>query len=60
MRVLETRNVRFVENDIINGSLEPHKVEIQEVRVEIPSSITSSQVVDVVVDFVNNSQEEQI
>ena len=37
------------------------KMEIQEVRVEIPSSITSSQVVvPVVVDSVNNPQEQQI
>ena len=41
--------------------MEPRKVEIQEVRVEIPSSITSSQVVvPVVVDSVNNPQEQQI
>ncbi|KAA0048413.1 retrotransposon protein, putative, Ty1-copia subclass [Cucumis melo var. makuwa] len=52
---------RFIENDIISGSLESRKVEIQEVRVEIPSSITSSQVVvHVVVDSVNNPQEQQI
>ncbi|KAA0031640.1 Retrovirus-related Pol polyprotein from transposon TNT 1-94 [Cucumis melo var. makuwa] len=58
---VETGNVRFIENDIISGSLEPRKVEIQEVRVEIPSSITSSQVVvPVVVDAVNNPQEQQI
>ena len=41
--------------------MEPRKVEIQEVMVEIPSSITSSQVVVfVVVDPINNPQEEQI
>ncbi|KAL0541282.1 hypothetical protein IC582_021324 [Cucumis melo] len=60
-RIVETGNVRFIENDIISGSLEPRKVEIQEVRVEIPSSITSCQVVvPVVVDSVNNPQEQQI
>ncbi|KAL0539841.1 hypothetical protein IC582_024062 [Cucumis melo] len=60
-RIVETRNVRFIENDIISGSLEPRKVKIQEVRVEIPSSITSSQVVvPVVVDSLNNPQEQQI
>ncbi|KAL0544331.1 hypothetical protein IC582_019444 [Cucumis melo] len=60
-RIVETGNVRFIENDIISGSLEPRKVKIQEVRVEIPSSITSSQVVvPVVVDSVNNPQEQQI
>ncbi|KAA0045169.1 Retrovirus-related Pol polyprotein from transposon TNT 1-94 [Cucumis melo var. makuwa] len=43
------------------GSLKPQKLEIQEVRVEVPSSITSSQVVvPVVVDSVNNPQEQQI
>ncbi|KAL4016719.1 hypothetical protein IC575_024376 [Cucumis melo] len=60
-RIVETRNVRFIENDIISGSLEPRKVKIQEVRVEIPSSITSSQVVvPIVVDSLNNPQEQQI
>ncbi|KAL0534433.1 hypothetical protein IC582_028724 [Cucumis melo] len=60
-RIVETGNVRFIENDITSGSLEPQKVEIQEVRVEIPSSITSSQVVvPFVVDSVNNPQEQQI
>ncbi|TYK25798.1 UBN2_2 domain-containing protein [Cucumis melo var. makuwa] len=60
-RIVETGNVRFIENDIISGSLEPQKVEIQEVRVEIASSITSSQViVPVVVDSVDNPQEQQI
>ena len=53
-------SLRF-ENDIISGSLEPRKVEIQEVRVDIHSSIISSQVVIlVVVDSLNNPQEEQI
>ncbi|KAA0036645.1 Retrovirus-related Pol polyprotein from transposon TNT 1-94 [Cucumis melo var. makuwa] len=60
-RIVETGNVRFIENDIISGSLESRKLEIQEVRVEIPSSITSSQVVvPVFVDSVNNPQEQQI
>ena len=60
MRIVETGNLRFIENEVISGSLEPCKVEIQEVRVEISSSITSSQVVPVVVDYLNNPQEEQI
>ena len=61
MWIVETENVRFNEDDVISGSLEPGKVKIQEVRVEIPSFITSFQiVVHVVVDYVNNPQEEQI
>ena len=53
--IVETENVRFIENNIISGSLEPGKVKIQEIRVEIPSSITSSQVVVlIVVNSVNN------
>ena len=61
MWIVETGNVRFVKNDVISASLEPRKVKIQEVRVEIPSFITYSQVVVlVVVDSVNNPQEEQI
>ena len=41
--------------------MEPRKVEIQEVKVENSSSITSSQVIVlVVIDSVNNPQKEQI
>ena len=57
MWIVQTGNGRLIENNVISESLEPRKVKIQEVRVEIPLSITSSQVVVlVVVDCVNNSQ----
>lgn len=44
-RIVESGNARFIENGKIRGSLEPRKVEFQEVRVKVHSSITS-QVVD--------------
>jgi len=33
MRIVETRNARFIENDEICGSTIPREVEIKEVRV---------------------------
>ena len=60
-RIVETRNVRFIDNDEVSGSLEPRKVEIQEVRVQVPLHITSSQVVvHVHVDHVDDKEEQQI
>ena len=45
MRIVETENARFIENGEISGSsMEPRKIEIQEVKVQIPLPITSSQV----------------
>ena len=44
-RIVETENERFIENGEISRSVEPRKVKIQEVRVEIPLPKTSSQVV---------------
>ncbi|KAL4010594.1 hypothetical protein IC575_030095 [Cucumis melo] len=52
-KIVETGNIRFIENDIISESLKPRKVEIL-------SSITSSQVVVPIVYYVNNPQEQQI
>lgn len=44
-KIVETENARFIENGETHGSVKPCDVEIQEVRVEVPLSITSSQVV---------------
>ena len=41
--------------------MEPHKVEIQEIRVQVPLPITSSQIfVPTVVEHFDNLQEQQI
>ena len=35
MRIFETGNARFIENDKISGSIVPQEVEIKEVRVQV-------------------------
>ena len=42
MRIVETKNTRFIENGVISGSVEPCKVEIEEVKVQLSLPITSS------------------
>lgn len=59
MRIVKSRNTRFIENGEISGSMEPRKVKIQEVRVHVSLSMTSSKVIVlVVVECTNNSQEQ--
>ena len=36
MRIVETGNARFLENGEISGSNEPRKVNVEEIRVDIP------------------------
>ena len=61
MRIVEARNARFIENGEVSGSLEPRKAEIQEVRVQVPLLINSSQVVVLVhVDHVDDLKEQHI
>ena len=36
VRIVETGNARFLENGEINGSNEPRKVDVEEIRVDIP------------------------
>ena len=57
MRIIETRNARFIENVDISGSVDPRKVEIKAVRVHVSLPITSSQVVPIVVEQFDNLQE---
>ena len=57
MRIIETRNARFIENGDISGSVDPRKVEIKAVRVQVSLPITSSQVVPIVVEQFDNLQE---
>ena len=41
IRIVETGNARFIENDEVSGSEEPRKVEIKEVRVTVSLPFTS-------------------
>lgn len=57
-RIVESINVRFIENDKISKSIKTRKVEIQEVRVQVSLPVTSSKVIIlVVVEHTKNSQE---
>lgn len=42
MRIVETKNTRLIENGVISGSVESHKVEIKEVKVQVSLPVTSS------------------
>ena len=44
-RIVETGNVKFIENGEVSGSEIPHNVVIQEVRVQVPLPITFSKIV---------------
>lgn len=60
-RIVESGKARFIENGKINGSTELRKVEIQEVRVQVPLPVTSFKVVVLkVVEHINDFQEQQI
>lgn len=60
-RIVETSNARFIENGEVSGSVEPRKVEIEEVKVDIPLPKTSSQVVvSMVVEPQDNLQKQYI
>ena len=51
----------FIENGDNNESMEPHKVEIEEVRVQVSLLLTSSQVVvPTIVEQFDNLQEQQM
>jgi len=59
-RIVETRNVRFIENGEINGSDVSQNMEIKKVKLQVLVASTSS-LRDVVLDIVEtqNNQEEQ-
>lgn len=44
-RIVESGNTRFIENGKISEGMKPRKLEIQEIRVQIPLPITSFKVV---------------
>ena len=55
MRIVETGNTRFIENDEISGSNNLRNIDIQEVRVQVPMPITSNKiVVPIIVEQPNN------
>ena len=60
MRIVETRNARFIKNGEISGSIVPQDVEIKEVRVQVPLAYSSSsKVIAPVVVVPNNNEEEK-
>jgi len=61
-RIVETGNVRFIENGETSGSEASQNVEIKEVRVQVPltSASTSRIVVPYTVEPHNNQEEQQI
>jgi hypothetical protein len=60
MRIMKTGNARFIENGEINGSDNLQKVDIQEVRVQVPIPITSNKIVVLIVVEQPNNIEQQI
>ena len=60
-RIVETGNARLIGNSEFSGSLEPRKVEILEIRVQIPlPNIFSQLVVPTVVEQFDNLEEQQM
>ena len=61
-RIVETGNARFIENGETSGSEASQNVKINEVRVQIPltSTSTSSIVFPNVVEPLNDEEEQQI
>jgi len=60
MRIVETRNARFIENDEIGGSAVPQDVEIKEVRVQVLVAYASNnKVIAPLVVVQKNNEEEQ-
>ena len=59
-RIVEFGKARFIENGQISGSGEPHKVDVQETRVEtFTRSVSSTVVVPLVVPWFCNMLEQQ-
>ena len=55
--IVETENVRFIENSEISGSTVPRDVEIKKVRVQVPLACASSSKVIAPLGFVPNNNE---
>ena len=61
IRIVETENVRLIENGETNGSEASRNVKIKEVRVQVPltSTFTSRIVVPRIVESQNDDEEEE-
>ena len=60
MRIIETRDARFIENGEISGSAVSRDVEIKKVRVKVPLACASiSKVIALLVVVLNSNEEEQ-
>jgi len=60
-QIVETENVRFIENGETSGSEASRNVEIKEIRVQVSLTSTSTSIIIVpLVDEPHNDQEEQI
>ena len=58
-KIVETSNVRFIENGKIRGSDQLQKTNIQEVRVQVPLPITSKEiVVPIIVESFDNVEQQ--
>ena len=59
-RIVETGNARFIENGEISESTIPRKVEIKEVKVQVPlACVSSSKVIAPLIIVTNNNEEAQ-
>nr|KYP35264.1 Retrovirus-related Pol polyprotein from transposon TNT 1-94 [Cajanus cajan] len=59
MRFFETGNARFIENGEVSGSTIPQKVEVNEVRMQVPLTYASRNKVSVPLTIVSNNNEEE-
>nr|KYP46271.1 Retrovirus-related Pol polyprotein from transposon TNT 1-94 [Cajanus cajan] len=59
MRIVETGNARFIENGEASGSTIPQKVEVKEVRMQVPLTYAFSNKVTVPLTIVSNNNEEE-
>ena len=62
-RIIESENARFIENDEVSGRETPQKVDIKEMRVQIPLTCIPNQailppIVPQVIELVNNPNEQ--
>nr|KYP35840.1 hypothetical protein KK1_043095 [Cajanus cajan] len=57
--IVETGNARFIENGEVSGSTIPQKVEVKEVKMQVPLTYASSNKVSVLLTVVSNNNEEE-
>nr|KYP53159.1 Retrovirus-related Pol polyprotein from transposon TNT 1-94 [Cajanus cajan] len=59
IRLFETGNARFIENGEVSGSTIQQKVEVKEVRMQVPLTYASGNKVSVPLTIVSNNNEEE-